>query len=396
LNDVRGFTRFMSETVFISYSHKDRRWLDKLRPQLEALAQDLKIDVWDDTRIEPGRDWGKEIQSAIDRAKAAVLLISSDFLASGFIDRVELPALLSKAEQQGCLILPLILRPCLFPDIHSLQRFQAVNSPGRPLARMKLAAAEEYLAKTAKAVSEHFKRARRITGRRRAAKAPFERDPRLEAMIHNIGPGKWDAASRVALGVVADTAADGSNALFERLFAYQLNETDDDRLWGALQTMECCVRIAPWLISHRQLAQLAAHRNLTVRSSAAVICMDLAHCAPHLVPLDVVLRLSVHDEDWYVQVPANSALKAMARTQPGVLEIFFGRLRSAEPEAREHAAAAFRDIALKEPDLLDGKRLRKEIALLRQGDDGNAVKLLKQAIVAVGKTKPRELYRYAF
>ncbi len=384
----------MTATVFISYSHKDRLWLDKLRPHLEPLAQDVKLDVWDDTRIEPGQHWSKEIQGAIDLARAAILLISADFLASGFINRVELPAMLSKAEQDGCLILPLILRACRFSDIQSLQRFQAVNSPGKPLAQMKPAVAENYMVKAAKAVFGHLGRPR--SRRRRTAKALFERDPRVEAMIHNIGPGKWNAAARAAVAVVAETAVDGTNALFERLLTYHLEETDDDRLWGALQTAECCVRIAPWLITHSQLAALAAHPNFTVRSSAAAICMDLAHIAPHLVPLDLALRLSVHDEDWYVQVPANSALKAMARTQPGVLEIFFGRLRSAEPEAREHSAAQLRDIALKEPDLLDGKRLRKEIALLRQGDDGNAVKLLNQAVLAVGRTKPRELYRYAF
>jgi hypothetical protein len=48
--------------------------------------------------------------------------------------------------------------------------------------------------------------------------------------------------------------------------------------------------------------------------------MDLAHSAPDRVPLDLVMKLSVYDEDWYVQASANASLKAMARVTPEVFE----------------------------------------------------------------------------
>jgi len=56
--------------------------------------------------------------------------------------------------------------------------------------------------------------------------------------------------------------------------------------------------------------------------------MDLAHSAPALVPLDILLKLGVYDEDWYVEAPAAAALKAMARSFPEVLNVFFMQLRS--------------------------------------------------------------------
>jgi hypothetical protein len=40
-----------------------------------------------DKMIIPGDKWRKEIQSAIESAKIAILLISADFLASDFITR---------------------------------------------------------------------------------------------------------------------------------------------------------------------------------------------------------------------------------------------------------------------------------------------------------------------
>ena len=42
-------------TVFVSYSHADKVWKDRLRPQLGVLEQAGRIVIWDDRRID-GRD----------------------------------------------------------------------------------------------------------------------------------------------------------------------------------------------------------------------------------------------------------------------------------------------------------------------------------------------------
>jgi hypothetical protein len=81
--------------------------------------------------------------------------------------------------------------------------------------------------------------------------------------------------------------------------------------------------------------------------------MNLAQFAPNLVPVELLIKLSVHSEDWYVETPANAALKAMARSMPAVLHTFFTRLHSQDAEKRVHAAHALRDIAKREPEILD-------------------------------------------
>jgi hypothetical protein len=83
-----------------------------------------------------GDRWRDEIAMAISRAKAAVLLVSADFLASDFIDRDELPPLLRAAEERGCVILPVIVGPSLFNQTPTLSAFQAVNDPAVPLSAM--------------------------------------------------------------------------------------------------------------------------------------------------------------------------------------------------------------------------------------------------------------------
>jgi len=79
--------------VFISYSHHDVKWLERLRVHLKPLIRKQVVDLWDDTRISPGMDWRREIDTALSAASVAVLLISADFLASDFIVDNELPVL---------------------------------------------------------------------------------------------------------------------------------------------------------------------------------------------------------------------------------------------------------------------------------------------------------------
>lgn len=120
-------------TVFVSYSRRDEKWLKMLRTHLMPLVQAKQIDVWDDTRISPGQQWRSEIRNAVECAKAAVLLISPDFMASEFITNNELPPLLAAAQGRGVKVFPVIVRPCL---LGSLEQFQAVNSPSKPLVDM--------------------------------------------------------------------------------------------------------------------------------------------------------------------------------------------------------------------------------------------------------------------
>ena len=99
--------------VFISYSHVDQEWLERLKRHLKPLVRE-GLDCWDDTHIRPGDDWKQEIRNALDTAQVAVLLISADFFASDFIDENELPPLLDAAKAKGVRILPVILSASRF------------------------------------------------------------------------------------------------------------------------------------------------------------------------------------------------------------------------------------------------------------------------------------------
>jgi hypothetical protein len=221
----------------------------------------------------------------------------------------------------------------------------------------------------------------------------FERNLTVEGLLKNVVPGDVNTSDAVALEVVQATDANGQNEWFHALLKYQ-NCTDEDLFWNALPLIESCVRLAPSIIGRQELHELATHRNFSVRSTAASIFMDLAQYAPDRVPIDLLLKLSVSNEDWYVQAPANAALKAMVRSIPAVLRIFLLRLRSGNPEERAHAAAALKEIASKEPELLDPEELRGALSYLESISDSEAGSLITKASDKVASVSRKETYKY--
>jgi diguanylate cyclase (GGDEF)-like protein len=131
--------------IFICYSHKDKKWLQRLRVHLKPMEREGRIEAWDDTRIDIGSKWLTEIQEAIRNARVAILLVSADFLASDFIDRVELPSLLRGADAGIIEVVPVIVSPCSFASCQRLGEYQALNGPDKPLSDMKRTDAEKVL-----------------------------------------------------------------------------------------------------------------------------------------------------------------------------------------------------------------------------------------------------------
>ncbi len=120
--------------VFISYSHSDKEYLDRLIVHLKPLQKDGLVDLWVDTHLRAGDKWRKEIEKALNRANVAVLMVSADFLASDFVTENELPPLLKNAEEKGTRIVPVIVKPCRFTRDKNLRHFQSINDPKRSLA----------------------------------------------------------------------------------------------------------------------------------------------------------------------------------------------------------------------------------------------------------------------
>lgn len=149
--------------VFISYSHQDVDWLQRLRVHLKPLERDYNIEIWDDRKLEPGSKWKQEIETVIAAAKLAVLLISADFLASDFIKDNELPPLLEAAEKEGAIILPVIVSPSRFLRTPGLAQFKSVNAPSNSLIKMSKGEQEEVFVQIAESIETTLEPMKRST-----------------------------------------------------------------------------------------------------------------------------------------------------------------------------------------------------------------------------------------
>ncbi len=120
--------------IFISYSHKDEIWKDKLISHLGLLMREGRVNVWNDRQIKPGDEWNKEIEKAIHEAKIAIMIISVDYLNSDFIRGEEVPILLDKRKTEGMRLIPLIAWPCGWKRVPWLKDLQAHPFNGVPLS----------------------------------------------------------------------------------------------------------------------------------------------------------------------------------------------------------------------------------------------------------------------
>jgi TIR domain len=109
-------------------------WKDRLLTQLGVLQQQSILELWHDRRIGAGADWYQDICQAMEAAHVAVLLISAHFLTSSFILREEVSCLLTRRQQEGLPIVPILVTPCAWRQVPWLARMQLRPLDARPLS----------------------------------------------------------------------------------------------------------------------------------------------------------------------------------------------------------------------------------------------------------------------
>lgn len=143
-------------SAFVSYSHNDGKWLDKLNVMLAPFTRD-GMAVWSDQKIKPGDLWAEEIRKALGNAKVAILLVSPDFLASKYIHDNELPPLLEEAERGGLTILWIPIHYSNYKQT-KIKDYQAVWEPSQPLAGLSKAKLNQALVAISETIAEAMER----------------------------------------------------------------------------------------------------------------------------------------------------------------------------------------------------------------------------------------------
>ncbi len=121
--------------AFLSYAREDEVYKSELLKYLAILRQD-KLEIWHKGDIKAGEQWNDLIKQKLKEARLILCLISADFLASSYIDQVELAIALKKEKQEKIHLVPILIRPA---DVHntSLGKFQMIPKNGKPVTSWK-------------------------------------------------------------------------------------------------------------------------------------------------------------------------------------------------------------------------------------------------------------------
>ena len=120
--------------IFISYSHKDEEWKNKLEKHLRVFELEGILESWSDRKIDTGEDWFLKIEEALNSSNIAILLITTDFLISDFILKKEVPTILKRRETENLIIFPIIIKPCNWQETEWLKEIQVQPKDAKPLS----------------------------------------------------------------------------------------------------------------------------------------------------------------------------------------------------------------------------------------------------------------------
>ncbi len=133
LNTSRQMPDQQPLKIFIVYAREDTDALKELRVQFIPVTRSENLVVWYDGEILPGQHWDKEIKTQLQSADIILLFISKYFFASEYIQTTELKEALARHEAGKSVVVPVIVRPCVWQDAFDVSRFQALPTGAQPI-----------------------------------------------------------------------------------------------------------------------------------------------------------------------------------------------------------------------------------------------------------------------
>lgn len=121
--------------IFISYSHNDEDIVKDFIKFTAPLRSGDKamFELWYDREVRSGTAFWEAIQTKINEADGAVLFISADYLNSpACIDEKNM--FMQLREERGYLVLPLIVKKCLWMEDPKLKALLALTTDAKPLS----------------------------------------------------------------------------------------------------------------------------------------------------------------------------------------------------------------------------------------------------------------------
>ncbi|TMC16353.1 MAG: toll/interleukin-1 receptor domain-containing protein, partial [Chloroflexi bacterium] len=136
-------------SIFYSYAHKDEAIRDQLGKHLSGLEQQGLIVGWHDRCIGLGTQWADEISVHLRTARIILLLISPDFINSGYCMGIELKEAMKLHEEGKAHVIPILVRSANCDGL-VFSKIQWLPRDAKPV--MEVAKRDRVLAQIAKEI----------------------------------------------------------------------------------------------------------------------------------------------------------------------------------------------------------------------------------------------------
>jgi hypothetical protein len=103
--------------TFISYSHDDDRYVERLTKCLRPIERRGAIAKWHDGELFPGTNLNSAISKQLDETDVFICLLSDSFLASDYCVGVELNRALERARTGDACVVGIVCRPCVWETV---------------------------------------------------------------------------------------------------------------------------------------------------------------------------------------------------------------------------------------------------------------------------------------
>jgi hypothetical protein len=119
--------------IFIAYSHQDETLKKRLEVHLTILKHQGYISSWNDWGVVPGEIWSYRIKNEMETADIILLLVSPDFLNSGYLFDVILKNVVNLHQVGESVIVPIIFTKCDWQSIELFSKLRVLPEKGIPV-----------------------------------------------------------------------------------------------------------------------------------------------------------------------------------------------------------------------------------------------------------------------
>lgn len=120
--------------VALIYARADEQFARELQSHLSYLVRQGEITIWSDRSIVPGESWDKAIRENLSNSDIYIYLVSSHFLSSDYIQKVETQIIFERQKKGEVSVIPIIVRPSVWEEDPRLAQIQVLPRDGKPVS----------------------------------------------------------------------------------------------------------------------------------------------------------------------------------------------------------------------------------------------------------------------